>query len=305
MRENRKYGAAGETVAWRAVYEHYYWDRLDDAYNSASALGAGNMGHGLVGFRMIEGEHMTRQRGSIEQVCEWLQVETIHDEVSQSEIAQNILDSCNQIAERFAFDHGSPTLVSVLSKDSNVPWMPGRHGYCMDKYPYDKICIPNSALQSHEELDQVIAHEYAHVINLNLSSGKCPLWLDEALAMVAGGGVDRRAWKALVQNERLWLKPSQLSAAFLKNREDAEQREQVWFAYQQSAAIGFYLVSIKSERALSDLMRAFSNNSIIQDIVARFTEDGLTNEALHEVYGTNTDNLFRDSYQWLKGLGHA
>lgn len=299
-----RYGAAGESAAWRVVFENYYWDRLDEAHEGALALGAGTMGHGLVGYRMIEGEHMTRQSSETWQADDWLHIEAIANEnpLGQERLTNDVRTACDAVARRFGYEHSSPTLVSVLAHDANVPWMPGRHGYCTDKYPYEKVCVPQRALNDYDELQHVIVHEYAHVINLNLSQGKCPLWLDEAVAMVAEGGVDRRAWSMMANGGAPWLEPHRHNAAFLKNREDPAGHQQVWFAYQQSAVIGHFLVSLKGESALSDLMRAFSNNSFFQDILARFKEGGLADEALAEVYRTNTDNLYRDSFQWLKRL---
>ncbi len=298
------YGAAGESAAWRVVFEHYYWDKLEEAHNAALSLGAGNMGHSLIGLRMIEGEHMTRERGSINEVNDWLKIETIQDEmpIDHGVLQAQIKKSCDAIAKRFDYEHSAPTLVSVLAQESNVPWMPGRHGYCTDKYPYEKICVPHAAVHDPDVLDHVIVHEYTHVINHNLSKGRCPLWLDEALAMVAEGGIDKNAWHRFANGQLKWLPPDQLDHAYRGNREAESERRRVWMAYQQSGAIGHYLASLRGEKALAGLMRAYANNSFFQDIFARFSDNGLTDEALYEVYRTNTENLFRDSHSWLQSL---
>ncbi|MEX2244159.1 MAG: hypothetical protein WD716_09980 [Fimbriimonadaceae bacterium] len=298
-----RYGAAGESGAWKVVYDHYYQDRLKEAYHAAADLGAGTAAHGLVGFRMIEGEYITRQAGELHQATPWLSIETIEEESPEpiQSVASRVLRACDTVAERFGFEHGPPVMVSVLAKESNVPWMPGRFGYCIDKFPYDKICIPNSSLHDADDLQHVIAHEYAHVVTLNLSEGRCPLWLDEAVAMVAGGGASRGAWRAFASGREEWLPAHELNASYLRDREDSRERDVVWRAYLQSAVIGAYLASLKGERALGDLMRAFSNNTLLQDLMMRVRGNAPTDEALGEVYGLGTRALFEKSYSWLVG----
>jgi hypothetical protein len=287
------------------VYDHYYWDRLAEAYAAVSELGAGSWGHGLVGYRMIEGEWTTRERGVVQQVAPWLQIEVIPEEQSEpiERLSERVIDACSAVASRFGFEHGPAVMVSALAAESNVPWMPGRHGYCIDKHPYEKICIPHYSLSDHDDLEHVIQHEYAHVVALNLSQGRCPMWLDEAVAMVAGGGVERRAWRLLSAGVAPWRDPLELDLAFRRNREDDAEREDVWLAYQQSAVIGFYLASLEGERTLSSLLRGLANNSFWSDLLLRLKGQSEVDEALREVYGIGEDELFVKSREWLVGGG--
>jgi hypothetical protein len=217
-----RYGAAGESGAWKVVFDHYHWDRLKEAYEAAVELGAGHWGHGLVGYRMIEGEWITRERGVVERVNDWLQVEVILDELPGAglphrtvpeTLVKQIVAPCDEVASAFGFAHGPQVMVSVLSAESDVPWMPGRHGFCIDKHPYDKIVVPNYSLNDPDDLRHVMAHEYAHVVALNLSEGRVPRWLDEAIAMVAGGGVDKRAWRLLESGHEEWLDAEELDSS--------------------------------------------------------------------------------------------
>ena len=297
-----KYGAAGENAHWRVIFDHYYWDRVEQAYRAAKTLGAGSVASGLVGFRMIEGEYVTRSRSVTRAATDWLDVEAVESSLPMewSSLERALISSCDRVAKRIKFEHSPKTLISVLTDETNVPWMPGRHGYCMDKFPYDKICIPASSLRDSADLEHVILHEYAHVITLNLSNGQCPLWLDEAVAMVAGGGVDRRAWSALASGAAPWLQPHDLGAAYLMNREDERERSSVWLAYQQSAAIGFYLSSLKGDQGLGDLMRSYTNNTLLVDLMMRIRGAEPTDEALQEVYGFGIAELFEGSLDWLR-----
>ncbi|HXH60247.1 MAG TPA: hypothetical protein VNI20_02690 [Fimbriimonadaceae bacterium] len=297
-----RYGAAGEPAAWRAVYKDYYWDRLEQAFAGAKELGAGSRGHGLVGYRTIEGETMTRVNGEINDVNEWLKIEVIPGEMVEplERLTERVIEGCDAVATRMGFEHGPETLLTVMAAEANVPWMPGRQGYCVDKYPYDKICIPHSSLRDHDDLQHVVHHEYAHVVNLNLSQGRCPLWLDEAVAMAIGGGADRRAWSALAKGSAQWLDPEVLDASFGRNREDEREWRIVWLGYQQSAVIGTYLAQEHGTRGLGRLMRGFANNSFLRDLLLSAKGLGQVDEALNEVYGFNTRTLFERSFEWLR-----
>lgn len=300
-----RYGAAGEGGVWKVVYDHYYWDRLQEAFEAASELGAGSGGHGLVGYRMIEGEWITRAAGVVHQVAPWLHIEVIPDEQAEpiERLSDRVIDACDAVAARFGFEHGPSVMVSALAAESNVPWMPGRHGYCIDKHPYDKICIPHYSLFDHDDLHHVVQHEYAHVVSLNLSQGRCPMWLDEAVAMVAGGGVERRAWRLMSAGVAAWRGPIELDLAFRRNREEDVEREDVWLAYQQSAVIGFYLASLKGERALGELMRGLANNSFWSDLMLRIRGRTEVDEALRETFGIGEEEAFVKAREWLVGGG--
>jgi hypothetical protein len=317
-----RYGAAGESGAWRVAYEHYYWDRMREAYEAANELGAGHFGHGLVGFRQIEGEWTTRERGVVQRVNDWLQVEVIPEEVRDAApgdarppgaaredvrppgevpqwLVEQIVSACDRVAKRFEFEHGPQVLLSVLSEESDVPWMPGRHGYCVDKHPYEKICIPGYSVDDPEDLDHVVQHEYAHVIALNLSSGRCPRWLDEAVAMVAGGGTERRAWRLLQSGRAEWKDEESLEAAYSEDREDSSGRDAVWMAYQQSSVIGLYLASLHGESGLSQALREHVPGSMAGELWVRAIGRSATEHALRQVYGFGVSEAFGRARDWL------
>ncbi len=297
-----RYGSIGESGEWSVIFDHYLWDRLPEAYQSAKSLGAGMGGSGLVGFRSIEGEYRTRQRGEVVEWKPWLDFEFVADEVTMplERIMSRTLRACDSVARRTGFEHGPKTLISVLTVDSNVPWMPGRQGYCIDKYPYEKICIPANSFAHADDYDHLIQHEYSHVINLNLSEGKCPVWLDEAVAMALGGGADLRAWKMLANGEAEWLGVEDLDRSFRLNREDERERSSVWLGYEQAAVIGHYLESLGGTKKLGQLMRAFSNNSVVTDLLMAVRGTRPSEEALQEVYGLGIEKVFAQATNWLK-----
>ncbi len=301
-----RYGTLGEHGDWRIAIEHYYWDRLEPAFELAQSLGLSYGAAYVRWYRLIEAEHATRQAGRRERVNDWLELETVPAETADAEgLAQEVLAVCEKVGRRFRWEHGAATLVSVLTEEADAPWTIGRYGYMTDKYPFDKICIPHYATTDAAELERVVSHEYAHVISLNLSSGLVPRWLDEAIAQVAGQDMDDASRRAFASGAAPWLSPHDLELAFGAEREDALDGRRLWLAYQQSSQIGRFLVHLKGEAGLGDLLRAFSNNSVWTDLKLRLTGRPEVDEALGEVYGLSTTDLFAQTLDRIKGAAFS
>ncbi|MEZ0324890.1 MAG: hypothetical protein ACAH95_03220 [Fimbriimonas sp.] len=282
------YGSLGERVEWQMVLEHYYWDRLPQAYETALTLGAGLAGQGLRLYRMVEAEHITRMRGELLPVNDWMDLETLPEEGERTpELVEGIVAACDAVAEKLGWQHGPKVLVSILSDETDAPWTMGRYGYMVDKYPFDKICLPLQATLDPTRLREVVAHEYAHVISLNLSAGKVPRWLDEAIAM----NVEPTREPSPFPSDREWLSPQRLEGAFSFDQGDPR----LWWAYQQSATIGGYLVALAGTPKLGDLLRAFANNSGWTELKMAITGQSREDEALREVYGFGVAELFENS----------
>jgi hypothetical protein len=282
------YGLIGERAEWNNVLEHYYWDRLEEAFRTAQTLGAGFGGGGIRLYRMVEAEHITRVRGQVVTVNDWLSIETIPDEVSDvADLHQGVLTACDAVAQKLGWQHSAKTLVSVLADEVDAPWTLGRYGYMVDKYPFDKICIPWASTKDPQALREVVAHEYAHVIALNLSEGKVPRWLDEAIAMSVESSDERQDY-AFRSGQQPWLSPHDLEVAF--GREQGDRT--LWWAYQQSAVIGRFLLGKSGSRRIGDLLRGFANNSTWTELKIAVIGQPHEDEALREVYGMSVRELF-------------
>jgi hypothetical protein len=296
-----RYGANGEYGAWKLVQEDYYWDRIDQAYEAARSLGAGPMGLGITTYRMIEAEWMTRRESEQVEVNDWLTIEWVASdaELPFEPIRDQILRSCKVVADEFDYEDTPKVLVTLLARAANAPWAPGRHGFCVDKYPYEKICIPSALTHDVADLDEVIRHEYAHVMTMNRSNGLVPIWLDEATAMVAGGGGHKPAYLSFASGEWPWRKPMELAQAFQENRESPIGRQVVWQAYQQSAAMGEYLEFLKGKDGLGRLLDGYTNNTLLCNLFIRLRGEEPSEEALNEVYDFGIEALFYRTHEWL------
>ncbi len=287
--------------AWREVIKAYNWDRLEAAYEMTLSFGMGSDGSRGIFFRRIEAEFLTRKASVQEKVNAWLTVEYIPDQnPNPPALIQGIVAACDEIARRLNWAHGPPVMVSVIAEEADAPWMPGRNGYFIDKYPYDKICIPNFSAQDPYRLHSVVIHEYTHEIVQDLTRGKAPTWLNEMVAVTAQGGPSPEVVAKYASGQLSWLDPARLQRQFV--REYAGQGDwDRYNAYQQSACIGKYLVDLKGEQAIGDLLRAFSDNSFLKELAMRAMNSSPSEEALKQVYGMGEKDLFERALEWLTG----
>lgn len=297
-----RYGAAGERGDWQVVIRQYERDNLKSAYEKAKSLGAGTGGYGIVTFRLIEAEYYTRRDGIQESLNDWLTIEFVEERVGpiRDEVVATVLKSCDAVAELLGFEHSVPVMMTFLSPEADVPWVPGRHGFFIDKKEYSKICIPDYALNNQGVLEEVVRHEYAHLVNLARSLAQIVTWLDEGIAMVVSGRGDDDAWRRLASEEYEWHAPRELDRAFTSDRSDEGNRNYIWAAYQQSAAITAYLYHQKGIAGLRELLDAHADNNLVTDIWLRLTNQVPTQEAIHQVYGISENELFDQAHEWLQ-----
>lgn len=294
-------------VDWQVPIRHYQEDRLVPAYESARRLGAGLAGRYLRMYRMIEAEYMTRKSAEKTEVNEWLTVEVIPDEIGDrmERLLEISRHACDEAARRLGWQHGPNTLISVLAAESEAPWTIGRAGFCVHKKKFDKICIPNRVVWNEPELYRTLLHEYTHVATYNMSEGRVPRWLDEALATTIEGSGDLQARQDFLDSRVRWLGVHELAGLFVAEDDDNYTSRSTWYAYQQSFWIGLYLVSLKGEAVLGDLMRAFANNSFLTDVIINFKGQDPAVEALRETYGLTLEELFEKAREYMAGYGTA
>jgi hypothetical protein len=275
-----------------------------EARQLALALGVGGTGAYTGWYRLFEAEAITRERSRVIPLYDWLDLEFVEDEcppVEQFEPA--IRSAVDAIAKRFGWRHGPKVRVAILAAEADAPWAIGRYGYMTDKFPYDKICVPNRALRDRGTLEVTVAHEYAHVIVLNGAEGKAPTWLDEAIAMLAEPHLDRNARQAFVSGRAEWLAPEALDRAFHAERRDGDNSRRVYLAYQQAAWLGRTIVSCCGEAKVARLLEGFVNNSTWNELRMRLTGQHPADEALREVYGMRETELFARTLHDLRTGG--
>ncbi|MFM9873480.1 MAG: hypothetical protein ACKVQS_08455 [Fimbriimonadaceae bacterium] len=297
-----RYGGAGASAAWKSVMDLYYLDRMPEAYQFALSLGAGDLAFGTRIYRMVEAEFRAREYGEIRELGDILRIEGPKGmpiegwEFFESAVREEFAAVC----QRLGYEPVEKVLVSLMIPESDAPWTPYRHGFCVDKEPYEKVCLPLGLMGDERQFRSALRHEFAHVVNLNLAQGQMGSWMEEAIAMRMGDEFDARYLNQLRQGAPIWMAPRELSDTFSGDRR-GEVRESVWWAYQQAGVIGRYLSEIKGERALGDLARGFANNSVLLDIKMRLLGQSAEDEALREVFGKSEKEVYLAALEWAKG----
>lgn len=297
-----RYGAAGERGDWQLVVRLYESDNLKAAYSKAKSLGAGSGGYGIITYRLIEAEYYTRRDGVQDKVNDWLTLEYVQERFGpiRDQVLEIVLSSCDAVARLLGYEHSVPLLMTFLSPEADVPWVPGRHGFFIDKRDYCKICIPDYALENSKVLQEVVRHEYAHLVNLARSNAQIVTWLDEGLAMVVAGKGDDHRWRRLAHGQDEWLAPRELDRAFTADRSEEENHDFLWSAYQQSAAVAAFMYKEKGIQGLRAVLDAHADNSLITDIWIRLTNQVPTQEAIQQVFGVSEAKMFANAHEWLQ-----
>ena len=285
-----RYGSIGENGEWREAIDAYYHDRLEESFALAQALGAGFGGGALRWYRMIEGEALTRRTATIETLLPWLSLEFDAETTPIEDGGHAVIrEACERVAARLGWRFEAPVRVTVLLPEVDAPWHGARFGYCVDKAPYSKICVPARAAADLRELRNVIAHEFTHAITLNLTQVRIPHWLDEGLAMLMEG--------AAAEPSKAWQDPEALNAAFEADRRDDAGLARSRDAYLQSFTIVRRLRMIGGDAKLAELLRAFTNNGLWDEIKINLLGQPSADEALQEVYGMGQRELFDTARQ--------
>lgn len=279
-----RYGSIGQGGEWHEAIEAYYRDEMPQSFAIAQALGAGSAAAGLRWYRMIEGEALTRERAEVHTLSETLSVELDPREFELDESHRAAIQTAVEtVAQRLEWDFSMAVRVTILLEEVDAPWHGARYGYCVDKYPYDKVCIPRRSAGV-EGLHRVMAHEFTHVVTLNLTQSRIPHWLDEGLAMLMEGVSPRHVSQ--------WLEPRELNAAFEADRREDEGLSRSSAAYVQAAQLVRYLHAQGGDPLLAQLLRAFTNNNLWDEVKINLLGEPSVEEALHEVYGFGQRELF-------------
>lgn len=291
-------GYLGDSADWKLITDLYYWDKVVEAYERSLEAGTIGGGSTLGFYRLVEGEALTRQVSKISDLTPWLKLEEI--EGSPDGLAQVTVEVCREVAGRLAWNYDSAAMVSILVPEADVPWHSARYGYMMDKYPYDKVCLPAAALADQRHFRRVLAHEYAHVVTLNRTSNRAPHWLEEGISTWIEGPGRPDAIARFKTGESTWRTPQDLENAFGAERRNGENRDRIRDAYDQARILTDYLARQSGEAGIQRFLGAFSDNSLWDEFKIRLGEPPVE-EALKQVYGIGQKELFEAAGSEVRG----
>lgn len=281
---------------WRLVRELYLDDKVVEAFKESQNLGGSRSDNDLFA------ETEARIRGRQHAVRPWLTVEAIRDEIGDNlpAVLEVVGRECDDLSQRFGWNHKESTFVALLPVDVEESWMPGRWGYFVDKVPYDKICLPHHLASDLPDLSRTIRHEFMHVITHNLSGGNATRWLAEAMSTYAERYFDRRHWDAVRSGEIRWLSPLDISVAAGQDNRDQALRGSINQGYSQSNLIARYLASQGGDTKLSQFLRALGDDSFLPSFEEHVLGRNPMHMALRKVYGISEKELFENAFEWVR-----
>ncbi|MEM6279993.1 MAG: hypothetical protein AAF733_10975, partial [Verrucomicrobiota bacterium] len=150
---------------------------------------------------------------------------------------------------------------------------------------------PGSTTAGKNNWEATLWHEYCHVVTLTATNNKMPRWLSEGISVYEelqhqpnwGQRMTPRYRRMILEEEAL-TPISEMSQAFF----NAENGEEILFAYYQSMLVVDYLVENFGLDALRSILTDLSEGVLINEAIARHT---LPMEQLEEAFALSTLTL--------------
>jgi hypothetical protein len=282
---------AADSPFWDAALDKYLEDEVEEALALVRRRGIGVGGEYGRWFRVFDAEATTRSRSRMRDIEQGLVLEYVPGEALYvlEKLVQCVADGCKAVATRFGADLSAPTLVSVLAEETDGPWAVSPYGYCIEKDPYYKICLPAYLLDDLDEAQMAVAHEYAHVICLELADGQTPRWLEEAISMLVEHGED------LEEAPKAWLSPADLESLLQTPSDDELLEDRMWDAYQQCGLIGRHLYQLGGDESIAKLLTRHTDEGMMRNLKLALFGKTRVDEAVRETYGISVAELFEQS----------
>ena len=280
----------GDSPYWDAAIERYLEDEVVEALALVQRRGIGDGGEFGRWFRVLEAEGISRVHSRTKELGHGLTLEYIPEEVLSvlDVLTDAVTTACLDVAQRFAYTGQATTRIAIMAEVTEGPWTVSPYGYCVEKGPYHKICLPAYLLDELDEAAAAVAHEYAHVVCLELTDGHAPRWLEEAISMLVEHGdslSDTVAeWRNPIELERLLQAPS--------DDPESEAEPELWDAYVQCGWIGRYLHSLRGDEGIAELMTLHADERWIQNLSLALTGRQRVDYALSKAFGLTVRQLF-------------
>jgi tetratricopeptide (TPR) repeat protein len=196
-----------------------------------------------------------------------------YDAGERTQLADQVLDVLETAYNRVGSDLNHfptariPVLIYTRKDYRRVTDSPDWSGALYD----GKIRLPiGGAVEMNDILRSILFHEYAHVVVQELTSGNCPIWLNEGLAELEGRRESSPPLTELAngvkQGKLMQLSALERSFVSLQAREAA-------LAYQQSYSLVKYLVSTYGWHKVKDILVGLGTGKGIAAAVASALSD--------------------------------
>jgi tetratricopeptide (TPR) repeat protein len=177
-----------------------------------------------------------------------------YDAGDRSNLADSILDALESAYNRVGSDFNHfpnariPVLIYTKTDYRSLTNSPDWSGGMYD----GKIRLPvGGATEVNNILRSLLFHEYTHVVIQDITSGNCPIWLNEGLAELEG----RRDFNhPLKELEKAVRQKTLLPLSLLERSFSSLQAKDASLAYQQSYSFVKYLTSTYGWHKIKDIL---------------------------------------------------
>ncbi len=195
------------------------------------------------------------------------------DAGERTHLADQVLDVLETAYNRVGSDLNHfpiakiPVLIYTRTDYRSVTESPDWSGALYD----GKIRLPIGGVhEMNDPLRSILFHEYTHVVVQELTSGNCPIWLNEGLAELEGRREFSHPLEALAKGVRqgTLLPLSAMERSFV-----SLQARDASLAYQQSFSLVQYLVTTYGWHKVKDILVALGSGKGIAAAVASALSD--------------------------------
>lgn len=282
------------------VRELYFDDNIEAAWQHGLERGLSR--EDVRFYRLLEAEHLTRKQCVILEIAPHLSLEYNPNErgFDPAVIPSVVQDECEALSRRFEWKYEEAVRVTILTSEVDTPWSYYRAGYCVDKYPYEKVCIPAYSLHAPSEFGRILRHEFMHAITLNVCNGHEPVWLTEGLSVLVENQMRSRDWIKFQMGLLEWRTPMFLNGGIHGNRWDQAEVDRIRQGYEQAYIVVSYLHKLKGDRGLIDLMNAIGDESVAHNLKRALLGQNYADSALRSVFGLSEEKAFQEAHDWLR-----
>ncbi len=210
------------------------------------------------------------------------------------------------VTRKYGMQLDQPTYVEIFSQQKDfgvrtfgMPHNPGFLGVC-----FGHVITANSpaAQDNPENWEDVLWHEFCHVVTLNITHNKMPRWLSEGISVyeerqanpIWGMKMNPRFREMVLGGDLTHI--ADLSSAFMTPKSPYH----VQFAYYESSLVVEYIVQKFGFDALKQILTDLGDGVNINEAIARRTEPLDKLEKEFAAFATDRANNLAPGLDWRK-----
>ncbi|MEM7699365.1 MAG: hypothetical protein AAF236_13290, partial [Verrucomicrobiota bacterium] len=229
-------------------------------------------------------------------------------EIYGQEALQLLTDAKKVLTEKYGVTIEEPTLVEFYPNQQDFAIRSfgslggeGLLGVCFGSVV--TMNSPGSRTAGKNNWKATLWHEYAHVVTLTATRQKMPRWLSEGISVYEeklhqsnwGQTMTPRYRRRILEEGKI-TPIAEMSQAFF----EAENGEDVMFAYYQSMLVVEFLVENFGEEALRGILTDLADGHLINDAIERRTRPMAELEGEFAFYASDVATRYGEDVDWYQ-----